>query len=342
MFIALLLVSHSEDDELGVVDTTISTGSEEIFTRNFWELNSETFRNLDGSSTVIAILDTGVRDSHSAFDSETIWKEKSRHFCTCKGSCLCQPYNIDYDGHGTCCAGIAAGRYFEKYPGGVANKAKLIICKVGEKRDSISAQAVIKALQYIIELQKTDEDKTNADKQKTDTKNCRVHVVSLSIGFKSLKPTTLCQMQGKINTLANQGTICVAAAGKKNTVLYPAQFENTIIVGSHDQCKQRCHSSPKSSKVCCLAPGESINAPTNEDDKALICKDGTSLAAPAVAGLVALIIQKLHGMDRRELVEFNFIRKCLEDMRNEEKVLNPTKFFIAFSNPDYVAYLCKQ
>ena len=339
MFIALLLVPHNEDDDLGVVDThrTSSTGSEKtIFTRQFWELDC--IENLGGSNTVIAILDSGLQESHLAFN-ETIWKEKSRQFCTCKESCDCKPYNEDIDGHGTCSAAIAAGRCFESFPGGVANKAKLIICKVCDKTNFIHPRAVIKALQYIIDLQKTDESRTNSDKDKQKS-DCRVHVVSMSFGFKRLKPKTCREMQQKINILADQGTICVAAAGNENTVLYPAKLQYTLSVGSHDRYKKPSHFSSKCSKIFCLAPGERVSAPTIQNNEKLSSNNGTSLAAPAVAGLVALIIQRLHEMERCDLVYFNFIRTCLEDMTDEE-VLNPRKFFSALC-PKYLEYLCNR
>lgn len=288
---------------------------------------------------VIAILDTGIQKSHLAFKDGTILEEESRQFCD--ESCDSNYNDSDPKGHGTFIAGIAAGRPFTyeledqgetkkiEYPGGVAKGAKLIICKVAKQTNKMYFTPVIKALQHIIDLQKK--------------KKIHVHVVSMSLGFEKMKPEAMSKMQDMITTLTSQGTICVAAAGNENIVLYPARFESTIAVGSHDQNKDPSSFSASRSHVCCLAPGENICAPAMDKLETTVMKwqNGTSVATPAAAGLVSLIIQKLQELKRQDLVQINIIRTILENIGSVSKVLVPMKFFYGISDPKkYLEYMC--
>ena len=128
---------------------------------------------MNGENIVIAILDSGIQTSHRAFEGR-ILKEYSRNFC----SGASDAHNTDdMYGHGTRCAGIAAGNQFEytmspctsdkfTFPGGVAPKAKIIMCKVTHD-NSPSLKAVEDALQHICNLHE----------------ECHVHVVCMSFGF---------------------------------------------------------------------------------------------------------------------------------------------------------------
>ena len=289
------------------------------FARGIWE--NQYVHDLNGENIVIAILDSGIQASHTAFEGR-ILKEYSRNFCSGAPDSIDDTY-----GHGTRCAGIAAGNEFvytmspDKFTflGGVAPEAKLIICKVTQT-NSPTIKAVEDALQHIRNLHET----------------CHVHVVCMSFGFRCNPPPTL---QEKINALTDQGTICVAAAGNYGSkcprpVLCPASCQNTIAVGSHDQYGKPSNFSSDDEKVCCLALGEKVCAPTindgkQRDDEALACHNGTSMAAPAVAGLIALIIQSMIKLDKAKYVYFNTLQRVLEEMaqKDKNKVLWPDKFF---------------
>lgn len=339
----MFIASHSEDDELGVVDTQKNPSIQcATFTRELWKLDPK----MDGQGMIIAVIDSGIQESHLAFKNAILTK-RSRQFCLDN----CESLNYkDTDGHGTFCAGIAAGRSFEgevNYPGGIAKGAQLVICKVCKSCESISPAAVIKALKYIVYL---------------NNNNCHVHVVSISLGFTSLSERKKKEMENVINKLANDGTICVAAAGKKNSVLYPAKFQNTIAVGSHDQNKQPTPSSPVGSNICCLAPGLNIRAPTTHKDnaEALDANDGTSVATAAVAGLVVLIMQTHNVWEekntqeaaiaeqnvqkekkKKTVLSFTTIESILKSMRGQYQVLEPQRFILPiFDIEAYVDYCC--
>jgi len=218
------------------------------FARAFWQLQDDTFKSFNGENVVIAILDSGIHASHFAFKHK-ILEKYSRNFCSGKPD----DHNVDDAyGHGTRCAGIAAGNQFEcttspgfsdkfTFLGGAAPKAKLIVCKVTQTT-SPSLKAIENALEYICNLHEKR----------------HVHVVCMSLGFRLNPPLSL---QKKINALMEQGTICVAAAGNDGSkyfrpILCPASCQSTIAVGSHDQYGNPSNFSAKGGKVCCLALGE--------------------------------------------------------------------------------------
>ena len=111
-----------------------------------------------GSGIVIATVDTGIDKDLAVFDYEGKIHPKSKSF-------ISDDIN-DTDGHGTYCAGIAAGVpvYGTEFNGGVASRASLLICKVSDKfsdsPDNFTCGTVIQALEYIRDQHKNNVVKT--------------------------------------------------------------------------------------------------------------------------------------------------------------------------------------
>ena len=259
----------------------------------FWKLNKTNLHDtLNGEGIVIAVLDSGIYDSHKAFQNSTGYLSAySRNFCN-PGDITC-----DKIGHGTCCAGIAAG---------VAPRSKVIMCKVYDENCPLQPEAVYEALCHLNDLQDG---------------GLTIHVVLMSLGFlqSELQKSDISKIQEKINNLADRKTICVAAAGNdayKTTtpVLFPASCESIIAVGSHNTNGRLTDFSPEG--VCCSTLGENIIAPTiNYDDSGVDVYKGTSMAAAAVAGLVALIVQA-ELLRKKPIPIFADVKKVLERMRS--------------------------
>lgn len=237
------------------------TVDKDLFTRTYWDLDS--LRKLTGEDTVIAILDRGINMEHSAFKSPDADKvlpapnySKNFHHD--------QPENdiTDHTGHGTLCAGIAAGISYgntflrlsdqqytplqEKFPGGVAPQAKLIVCRIDYSEDQ-----VVKALDHLIDIQTRNENPI------------KVHVVSMSFGFDKLDQ----QIEARISDLTwKHGTICVASAGNEGQKLsrpitYPGSSDNVICIGAHDNYGHQAQFSSTGQKHVYLAPGEKVIGP---------------------------------------------------------------------------------
>ena len=295
--------------------------------------NLEKWReNLKGEGITIAILDTGIYRSHDAFkpDNEFVPKISalSKNFCNGDEDDI-----NDEDGHGTACAGIAAGMPFIGYLGGVAPGAQLIVCKVVVKRDEvkikIKIKTILKALKYLEEVSKRN----------------TINVVSMSLGFPEADNPTLNQQKNMrdlrttIKRLQNMGIICVAAAGNGGThpenhpVFSPAKFDCTIAVGAHDTLWHRYKCSPSSPEVDFTTLGEEVCIPKKDEEKGLGYMSGTSMATPAVAGLIACIVRMQQQYMRKENPDFDFVKGVLKKMigkNTEEKVLYPYKYFTKY------------
>ena len=301
---------------------------------------------LTGKGTVIAILDSGINMKHTAFLCAANKELKilpapkySRNFNQGWGP---EEKITDHhdNGHGTLCAGIAAGfdyrdaysmsnqgyKPIQKFPGGVAPQAQLIVCRI-----DIDENQIVQALDHLIKIQEEGLKK--------------VDVVSMSFGLEKFNQ----QIEDRIKTLTSKRTICVASAGNDgqkylDPITYPATSENVICVGASDSYGNRAPFSPVGPQMEFLAPGESVLGPVTHTKeclgqsrrctcghspnhtsqcaaiecscgsahtKALNCVTGTSYAAPAVAGLISLLIQFAKTRCKLDTLNTDTIRKIL-------------------------------
>jgi hypothetical protein len=117
-------------------------------------------------------------------------------------------------------------------------------------------------------------------------------IVCMSLG--SPRPDD--QLHAAIRDANKAGVIVVCAAGNDGgAVNYPAAFAETIGVGAVDKHGNACEFSSRGKEIVVAAPGEDITSTWLADGYATI--SGTSMAAPFVAGLLALYVshQKREG-----------------------------------------------
>jgi thermitase len=219
------------------------------------------------AQTVIAIIDTGVQTSHPDLSAKVV-----------------AGYDIinndsdpsDDNGHGTHCAGIAAGQINNStgiagiagWTGDAAisdtTSTKIMPVKVLGADGSGTTTSVADGIIYA------------ADHGAT--------VISLSLGGGGT--TTL---SNAINYAYSKGCVIVAAAGNESTSAksYPAAYTNVISVASTDSADRLSSFSNYGSWVKVAAPGSDI-ASTYTGSR-YVYLSGTSMAAPLVAGEVALL-----------------------------------------------------
>ncbi|KAG6847691.1 hypothetical protein H0H93_006544 [Arthromyces matolae] len=192
---------------------------------------------------------------------------------------------IDRDGHGTLCASIVGGKQF-----GVAKNVRIVSVKVADVSEGKALTVNrIKGLQYVLE---------------ECTKGQHACIVSMSMGIKRGQDWTeiLPQLNGKVKQ---------AAAGNKSNDFFPslAKVSGTITVAALD-CHHRPARFSNYARVDIWAVGENIKALFNDNYWSMTEKkewvkkinlqrndyvaQGTSLAAPQVAGIIAIIIS-VHG-----------------------------------------------
>ena len=236
---------------------------------------------------VIAIVDSGIKINHTSFRPTSPTKPKilPESWDFTNGNDI-----TDKVGHGTNCAGIAAGNRDitgEDNDGGVASEARLLICKVTNSGKP-GINKVIEALRYIKDLHEQEK--------------VTIHVVSMSFGFKNGNR----DLKKCIDDLNDLGIICVASTGNDGDtpgtkVLFPARYPNVISVGSHDRYwKLAPHAADPQNNddINYTTFGEAIRAPAIHSNVAFSTFGGTSMAAAVAAGLIACVLERDFGPEQ--------------------------------------------
>lgn len=262
-----------------------------------------TQQEADGAGVAIAIVDTGVDAAHPFLGGRVIAEacfstnnsaQGATSLCPGGGSeafgpgtaAPCSMSNCD---HGTHVAGIAAGN------GGIAPGASIIAVQVFSQIANCSAFSLPSpcALSYV-------SDQLRAfDWLATTTFTPSLAIVNLSLGMGTFTSVTACDtsptgaaMVPALATLRNRGVTIVASAGNNgatNALSLPGCLSNVVSVGATTKTtpEQVASFSNSASFLTLLAPGVGIVSSTT--DGGFAPKSGTSMAAPHVAGALALL-----------------------------------------------------
>ena len=228
-------------------------------------------RTTGTSSTVVAVLDTGIDLDHPDLADSVVM---SANFTQ-------SPTADDLHGHGTHVAGVAAATGDnEEGVAGVAFNASLMNVKVladsGAGSCSLTAEGLVWA----------------ADKG--------ADVANLSLGG----PTGCAAQEAAVAYAVKRGVLVVAAAGNGGaaTPLYPAAHPDVVAVAASDRSDLRAPFSNHGPWVDLAAPGVGILSTLPNHAGQYAVRDygymsGTSQAAPMVAGAAALVWSSVADAD---------------------------------------------
>ncbi|SEL79010.1 S8 family peptidase [Paenibacillus sp. OK003] len=223
-----------------------------------------------GKGVKIAVLDSGY-SQHSDL------KVKSGYsFITNSNN-----YADDF-GHGTHVAGIIAASINGEGVVGVAPMAEIYAIKVLDQGGRGSYFTLIEGIDWSI-------------KHKMD-------IINISFGGEN--PSQI--LEEKIQEAYDAGILIIAAAGNDgymgdDTILYPARYSTAIAVGAIDSNNERAFFSAKGPALDLVAPGVKVLSTLPNNQYGM--KSGTSMAAPHVTGVAALILDKNKKLSPNEVVD---------------------------------------
>jgi len=222
-------------------------------------------RSRSGAGSTIFVLDTGVRVSHNEFRGRaapaldmTVGSPKE-----CGNDLNCAG---DKQGHGTHCAGTAAGESF-----GVAPSAAVRSIKVLSDRGSGSWSWSYYALDWLA------------------SHNTRPAIASMSLGGYGTQQA----MKDAVDASVDAGVVVVVAGGNSNSDacrFSPAFVPSAITVGSTTSTDTRSSFSNYGSCTNIWAPGSDVVSASHRSDDGSRSLSGTSMACPHVSGGAALVL----------------------------------------------------
>ena len=216
--------------------------------------------NNNGAGVYAYILDTGIRSSHAEFQGRV-----ASGFAAISDDLGTE----DCNGHGTHVAGTVGGQAH-----GVAKAATLVPVRVLDCNGNGTVSDVIAGIDWVV-----------GQKQ---SHPARAMVANISLGG----GTSPALDQAVRNAVSN-GVAMVVAAGNANSDacgFSPAREPAAFTVGATTRDDTRAWFSNFGTCVDMFAPGAAITSAYHSDDTVLATSSGTSMAAPHVTGVAALIL----------------------------------------------------
>lgn len=222
-----------------------------------------------GAGVDIYVVDTGIRKSHAVFTGRTQEEEFSFTDSAADG-----------DGHGTHCAGTAAGAKF-----GVAQGANIFAVKVLGDDGSGSSSDTILGIDWVI---------NNHEKRKQELGDAFVgSIMSMSWGLQGTASTVDQAIMGAIEAGIH---ISVAAGNDGADACGSTPSHNggdnsaVVTVGSVNIDNEVSSFSNIGTCVDIYAPGEQILSAWNTGDNIINFLSGTSMACPHTTGVMAYLM----------------------------------------------------
>ncbi len=242
-------------------------------------------QGVDGSGVLVASLDSGVdlTDADLAADyrggANSWYDPYGQHIAP-----------FDASGHGTATMGVMVGGGSGGTTIGVAPGATWIAARIFDDNGNATASAIHLAMQWVLD---PDGDPTTADAPA---------IVNNSWSFGT--PGCNLEFRADLQALRAAGIVPVFAAGNfgsgANTSVSPANYPEAIAVGAIDSRDRIWSGSSRGPSACgespttypdVVAPG--VNVWTTDLHGLYGYWSGTSIAAPAVSGAIALLLSSM-------------------------------------------------
>ncbi|WP_395377813.1 S8 family serine peptidase [Marinicella sp. W31] len=278
-------IAYVEADQMlsiGATQNNATWGLDRIDQENL-PLNNTYNYDQDGSGVNAYVIDTGIRITHNQFGN----RGRSGFTSINDGN-----GTNDCQGHGTHVAGTVGSTTY-----GVAKNATLYAVRVLGCNGSGSNSGVIAGVDWVAG-----------------------NHVAPAVANMSLGGGVSGALDSAVNSAVAQGVTMVVAAGNDNSNacnFSPARASDAITVGSTTSTDARSSFSNYGTCLDIFAPGSSITSTWSTSNSATNTISGTSMAAPHVAGAVALYLDANPNATPAQ------IETALENAASVGKVGNP-------------------
>jgi len=233
-----------------------------------------------GKGQTIYVQDTGVRTTHSDFGGRAL---AGLDLTTNRGVEVCDEASltcsVDRQGHGTHCAGTAAGTQF-----GVATQATVRAVKTLSDRGSGARSWQMAAIDWIT------------------VNGVKPSIISMSLGGSGADDN----YNKAIGAATAAGITVVVAAGNSNSdscYFSPAFAADAITVGATTSSNTRASYSNYGSCNNIMAPGSAITSASSGSDTGRRSLSGTSMACPHVSGAAAMLLEQDNTLNRDQILD---------------------------------------
>lgn len=264
----------------------------------------------DGNNVDIYIIDTGVRGTHE----ELRGRVQYAGFDAVDELTGSHNNGEDCNGHGTHCAGTAAGKTF-----GVAKRANIYNLRALNCEGSGAVSGIVQGIDRII-----------AHHQEGGSG--RPIVISQSLGVKKSA-----SLNGAIRAATDAGIVCVGASGNQASYscdYSPASATMGISVGATDQNDEVTIFTNTGECTTIMAPGTQITSSWRTCDTCTKTMSGTSMAAPHAAGYAAIVLSKNPQLTPAQVME-----KMIEQSTKGEIVMSRIESMRSHETPNRLLYV---
>lgn len=254
-------------------------------------------QGINGTGVKIAVLDTGIDYNHEDLNDnykggyDFVFSDED-------------PFDDSYNSHGTHVAGTISAKNNSIGVVGVAPNASLYAVKVLDGSGFGLASWVIAGIEWAI--------------------NNDMDIITMSLGS-SENDQDLVSLRTACDNAYNAGVLLVASAGNTygGLTTYPAKYDSVIAVTATDQNDLKAPFSPVDPQIELAAPGVNIMSTTGSMNNIISCRSsycqlsGTSMAAPHVAGVAALILSSdFKDMNGDGIKDNKDVRELLHDAKD--------------------------